>query len=268
MENIKIENKRYEDKRGYLSVSVYSDVGDREHQEDSYLIIFNEGTLLVAVCDGMGGSKGGDIASRTVISHLKSHFEMSPHDDTTFYINILDELDASVYFLSDQNKRRLNAGTTLASILINNGQLNWFSVGDSRIYIVRNKEVVQATRDHNYKESLIDLLNQGNITKVQFESEKAKHAALTSYLGIGGVKLYDISSVPFVLEDEDIIIVTTDGFYNAIPIDIISSMSKISTEDIVRELSKMLVDNEMSNRDNTTFVIIKYCVGVDGSEIN
>jgi len=268
MENTILENNYYETPRGIISVSVYSDVGDREYQEDSYLITFNNGILLVAVCDGMGGSKGGEIASQTVISQLRSNFEESPNGDTTFFTNILDELDAGVYYLSDQNRHRLNAGTTLASVLINNGVLNWFSVGDSRVYIVRNKEVVQATRDHNYKESLIELLKRGSISELQFESERPKYSALTSYLGIGGVKLYDVSSIPFVLEDEDIIIVTTDGLYNVIPIDIISSMSKISTEDIVQEFSKMLIQNEVLNRDNTTFVIIKYHMGGDSGEAN
>ena len=85
-----IKTNKYETNGGHISVSVYSDIGDREYQEDSYLITFREGILLVAVCDGMGGSKGGDIASQTVITQLRKNFEIKPRDDTAFYTNILD----------------------------------------------------------------------------------------------------------------------------------------------------------------------------------
>ncbi len=258
-----IENQIYRSQHDTVYVSVYSAIGDRENQEDSYLICSSENAVLAAVCDGMGGRKGGEIASKTAISGLKEHFDGTLYRDSSFFTDIVDELDARVFFLTDQSKRRLHAGTTLASVTLNNGSLDWFSVGDSRIYIMRNGETIQATRDHNYKEMLIDLLQRGNITREQFEKEKNKHAALTSYLGIGGVKLYDISITPLVLKDGDLIIVSTDGFYNAVPMEQIAAMGRKSTDEIIHAVAEIWEGSEMSGRDNTTCIIIKYCVEAD-----
>ena len=185
-----IENYMSDD--SILETGWYSDIGNRENQQDSCMISFHHGVLLTTVCDGMGGFEGGELASSIAVNHLHTRFENTNASDAEFYLNILDELDAQVFFLKDKSNRRIKAGTTIVSVIIDGNKMSWLSVGDSRIYIVRDNEMIQATRDHNYKEMLNGLLSRGTITRQQYEAESEKYTALTSYVGMGGIKLFDI----------------------------------------------------------------------------
>lgn len=243
-----------------LETGWYSDIGNRETQQDSCRISFHHGVLLTTVCDGMGGFQGGELASSTAVNHLHTRFESTEASDAEFYLNILDELDAQVFFLKDDTNRRLKAGTTIVSVIIDGNKMSWLSVGDSRIYIVRDNEMIQATRDHNYREMLNELLSKGSITKKQYEAESKKYTALTSYVGMGGIKLFDISTKSFGLKDGDLILLTSDGLYNAVQVEKITEVSGEKISEIIDFLSKALELESEKSKDNITFIVIKYHV--------
>ena len=248
----------YTTQNGILQVGCYSDIGNRDLQEDSYQITFHHGVLLATVCDGMGGIPFGDQASKVAVNYLHEKFEVEQPARASFYSDTVDELDAKVYFLKDEANRRLKAGTTIVSVLIHDGKLDWFSVGDSRIYLIRDHEMVQVTRDHNYRETLIDLLENGDITYSQFEGETAKHPALTSFLGMGGIKRYEISKSALRLCDNDVILITSDGLYNTFPPEELAAECDNEIDRIIEKTIARIASANAQGRDNTTFIIIKY----------
>ena len=248
----------YTTQNGTLQIGWCSDIGARELQEDSYKITFHHDVLLATVCDGMGGIPCGDQASKVAIDYLHDKFESGQKRAASFYSDTLDELDAQVYFLKDDTNRRLKAGTTIASVMVHDGKLDWFSVGDSRIYLFRGQEMVQVTRDHNYKETLIDLLENGDITYEQFEGERAKHPALTSFLGMGGIKRYEISRTPLQLCDNDMLLITSDGLYNTFPPEELSAESGSEISAVMEQIISRIISAQAQGRDNTTFIILKY----------
>ena len=255
LEEYELETFKFKDSQ--IEICYHSDIGGREKQEDFYTIKENGESLIVALCDGMGGSKCGELASKIAADHICNQFCISEEINSSFFVDNIEDLDAIVYFLKDKVGTRLNAGTTMVSIIIDKTNLWWLSIGDSRLYIIRNNEIVQATKDHNYKEMLLDLLNSGSITPEQYENEKDKYSALTSYMGIGGVKLYSANTTPLTLYNDDILLLTTDGLYNQLNIDDILHSSN-NIEDVMKTALEKIEAQDSINRDNTTFILIKY----------
>ncbi len=240
-------------------VGVFTDIGGRDYQEDRLLVTGREGNLLLTVCDGMGGSKGGALASQTAVDQLYTLFMK---EDITvpsvFYQNCMDALDAKVYFLTDDNHQRMQAGTTIVSVVVCEDCMDWLSIGDSRIYIIRHRELVQITTDHNYREELLKLLAVNHITQEQFQAESDKHMALTSFLGIGGVKQMDISQESLKIRPGDLILLATDGLYNSISVSSLAANEEATMEQIMQNITEMIDECQNPERDNTSFILLKY----------
>ena len=239
-----------------------SDLGTREEQQDSYYINRNEDSILAVVCDGMGGLSNGRNASAIATQKIGDLFKKKDINEsfTSFFIASSDLLDEAVCAYSKKNDNGEKSGTTIAATAIQNANLYWFSCGDSRIYIVRNGELAQITQDHNYQSQLDTWLEQGEITKKQYANESSRGGALISYIGMGGVEKIDINNTPFVLKNEDLIILMTDGLYKAIDNEVLANITKTVTnvEILVNKLSQKA--NELSHgvQDNTTIIVIKY----------
>ncbi|MDE6035157.1 MAG: serine/threonine-protein phosphatase [Ruminococcus sp.] len=253
-------NNNYLNRKHVNTFEIYchSDKGDRENQEDYYCVSYGKSTMLATICDGIGGCKGGEIASHTAIQYLHHKFECIDATDVSFYTDLIDELDTQVFFLKDKYNRRLRAGTTIASVLINGNRLDWFSVGDSRVYIIRESEMIQVTRDHNFKELLIEYLKDGRITKEQFYGRSYEYAKLISYIGMGGIQLYNISKNSLQLRKGDLILIMSDGLYKSVDMEQILPISRYNTSLIMKKLCEMSYAEKTKHRDNTTFILIRY----------
>ncbi len=240
-------------------IGAWSDIGTRTCQEDSMLVTEREGSILAAVCDGMGGLGGGDIASRTAVDLLFDLFmEEDITDPAAFFEDSVDLLDAPVYFLEDEQKNRLKSGTTIVSVLLQENRLHWLSVGDSRIYVLRAGDMVQVTRDHTYGEQLLDRLAQNRITQEQFDGEAKKHASLTSFLGIGGIRQMDTPGIPLELQPDDVVLLTSDGLYHSVDMKNMAELSGISVETMLQRTEALIAACDQPVRDNTSFVLIRY----------
>ena len=174
------------------------------------------------------------------------------------YERLLDELDAKVYYLKDEEGNPLSAGTMIVSVIIDGNKLSWLSIGDSRLYLIRENQIVQVTRDHNYLEALRDLLQNGKITQEQFLAEREKHAALTSYLGIGGVHQYDISAKPFCLNNGDLLVLATDGMYHSVDMQAFLPLCRAELPFMMQQLDAAIRADMQIIRDNATFIVIRY----------
>ena len=82
--------------------------------------------------------------------------------------------------------------------------------------------------------------------------------ALTSYVGIGGVRQYDICAEPFHLHHNDLVLITSDGLYHAIPMDIFSELSDAPLSEIPRNIAQQIQEAHLQQLDNTTFILIRY----------
>jgi protein phosphatase len=141
--------------------------------------------------------------------------------------------------------------------------MDWMSVGDSRIYILRRGSMVAVTRDHNYRRELEDMLQSGTIDRGYYEQEirTRKAEALTSYLGMDGLRRMERNTQPFSLEDGDLIMMCSDGVYKSLAHEQMQAMledNSVNTQVAARRLVKMALAQAKRSQDNTTAIVIEY----------
>lgn len=250
------------DDNAVFELAVMSVIGDREQQQDSagYQLKNNEG--LVVVCDGMGGHRGGQIAGTLAAnSFLTCYTEDYPCSDPhSWLIDIAMEADQLIAGLKDDAGEPLKAGSTVAAAFIRENALFWMSVGDSRIYLFREEQLVRATADHTYRYLLERQLESGAIDEDTYHSKMEQGEALVSFLGVDGLPFIEANDIPFELKSGDRILLMTDGLYKLVFDDAIRNI--IGNFENIREALDALEKKaekcgKQISRDNMTVALIK-----------
>lgn len=247
-----------------IEMAMGSIVGTRQYQQDTiYGEILSEDEALAVVCDGMGGLEGGEIASQTaVISLLDSYANKNEAEAIPIFLQqTAKKMDQNVAALMDENGNYLSAGTTIVAVLMKDGALYWLSVGDSKIYFIRNNEMLTVNREHNYKLQLDTMKLNGEISEEDYETEIQRGEALISYLGMGDMNLMDINIQPFALQKEDKILLCSDGLYKCLSENEISQIVQQEGDDLERTVAALMNRVETSGArhiDNTSIVMLSY----------
>lgn len=235
-----------------------SDVGKaRDMNQDFYYIPKEEDTLKVCIlADGMGGYKGGEIASRlattTALSYIQSNFEKISHEKEEILKLIKSSMEYAnmvVYEKSKEDKELEGMGTTLEVCLIYNNKAYIGHVGDSRIYRIRKEFIRKLTTDHSYVQKLV---KDGTITQEEAEHHPKKNMLMKA-LGCTAFVEPDVTVKGFI--KDDIILMCSDGLTNMITnkeiYDIIREDYKNSPEKLIQKA------NENGGYDNITAIVIK-----------
>ncbi len=250
------------DENDVFEVAVISVLGNREEQQDcaGYQIKIDEG--VVTVCDGMGGHAGGQTASTLATEiFLNSYLREYPFDDPySFLVDTANDADQRIAELKTPEGEALNAGSTVVAAFIKHHHLYWISVGDSRMYILRNKELVQTTADHNYMTLLNHQLDVGEIDSDTYDRNITNGEALVSFLGVNGIPYMEANDKPFELKSGDRILITTDGLYKLVSDEGIKNVIN-NFENIADALSALEMKAKKCGkgiqRDNMTVSLIK-----------
>ena len=269
-------NQEYQEKYGLktmrletpeynLEVGLESNIGRREYQQDVSLVSYdNKGgdTKAIAIlCDGMGGMNNGEIASNICVNQIFDAYRGREYieDYNKFLIEEAIKADEYVSSLTDNDGEPLNSGCTLIATIIENKQFYWVSVGDSRIYIIRDDEIAQVTTDHNYSLLLKEQVAKGELTKEEAEHHPKKEA-LISYIGMCGLKLIDHNVKPLQLKQDDFVLLCSDGLYRSLDEESIKYIIRNNYNN-VEMAAKLLVDTAVKNgslyQDNTSVILIK-----------
>lgn len=236
--------------------------GKREYQQDSIGCYSSDTGGIACVCDGMGGMTGGDIASKAALyTFLEDYQHKNGQEEIhDFLESEVFRLDDKVFRLRDIQGRWLNAGTTLAAVVIEGREMHWLSIGDSKIYIFRDKDMVCVTKEHNYRMELERLLSQGDITEDTYKTELCRGELLLSYLGMGNISLWDCNAHPFLLRPGDKVLLCSDGVYRSIEEEEIKKIIYEYNECIeisVKQIEKTIRSKDISNQDNASLILIK-----------
>ncbi|MCD8021083.1 MAG: protein phosphatase 2C domain-containing protein [Clostridiales bacterium] len=247
-----------------LAGQVSTVIGTRESQQDSCYVSVNGNSAIGIVCDGMGGLNGGEIASQNATLMFVQDFEQVRYYTNNYYnffCNEMVDIDTMVAELTDSNGDLLAAGTTLVAVAVIDGHMQFISVGDSKIYMIRGDKMACLNREHNYFLILNEQLVRGDITPEDYAREQSRGAALISYLGMGNVNLMDANPQPMELVDGDIIILCSDGLYKALSEEQIFAIIKknpINLEQMLAELQEEASRASTYSQDNTSIVLLTY----------
>lgn len=237
----------------------HSVLGTRKTQDDITRIYKNnDGSFCAAVvCDGIGGLGNGRRASERAASlfmdaareiHLAS-------DYTDFLRSTIKEIDFDIASMTDESGKRLHAGTTLSAVIIENRNLYWISVGDSVIYHLRQGAITRLTNAHTYA------FHAKQTGTAQFNPVDALPDALISFIGIRGVPYIDMNPQPFLLQEGDMLVLSSDGLYKHISehlIHDISSTNRFNLNFAAKKLIDTAASKAAGETDNITVALMLY----------
>ncbi|MBS1846662.1 MAG: Stp1/IreP family PP2C-type Ser/Thr phosphatase [Actinobacteria bacterium] len=226
-----------------------TDVGRvRNVNQDSWLI----SDRLWAVADGMGGHRGGEVASKVTIDVLADQFD---EFNAAALVEAAQQANAAVHERAAEDSELRGMGTTLCAMALvdddEGGQyLEVINIGDSRCYRWRDGEMTQITRDHSLVE---DMRAAGQIT----EEEAAVHPhrnIVTRALGIQAE--VDVDAFVVAPEAADRYVLCSDGLFNEVTVDRIAATLRrlADPDDAASELVRQA--NQGGGRDNITCVVV------------
>jgi PPM family protein phosphatase len=233
-----------------------TDIGcEREINEDRYAVIDSPAGRVWIVCDGMGGSLGGELAAQLAIDAIRRALESRSFSSGEEALCFSIEEANRTIVLRRQNPAFSGMGTTIVAALIKGGQIVICHAGDSRAYLVRGGEIQQLTIDHTYVQDLVD---RGAINAEEALSHPQSHV-LTRCLG--AEPRLDLETTNYWVWDtasgerEDRLVLCTDGLYSLVSDkEIADVITKCSPQESCVELVEL--SKARGGYDNITLAVL------------
>jgi serine/threonine protein phosphatase PrpC len=192
----------------------------RAVNEDYYLFIeppddaeFQQRGRLVVVADGMGGHKGGRIASRLAADTIRDVFLTAADTDP---LAVLQEgfhrAHQAIRQIAVNDPELDGMGTTCTAIILRGLSLALGHIGDSRLYLIRGGSTTQLSRDHTVVNGMVE---SGLITPEEAEHHERKHV-LSAAMGVSPDLKADFVQDPATLTPGDTLLLCSDGLHGLI----------------------------------------------------
>jgi len=249
-----------------MQVKAYglSHVGrQRQHNEDSYLV--EDDAKLFLVADGMGGHAAGEIASRIAVDSISEFILHSKSDDGTWphaydehFRRSTNRLMAAVRLANTRvleamrkDARLRGMGTTVVACLVDNDMISVAHVGDSRAYLIRDRQLSRITNDHSW---VFEQVQAGMLSEAEAEKHPLRNV-ITRALG-GALQV-----VPDASEIEarrgDLFLLCSDGLTGMVSEDEILRVVTENNGDLKKTCQQLIeVANEHGGLDNVTAVLV------------
>jgi serine/threonine protein phosphatase PrpC len=251
--------------KGKILLHGQTDVGSvRDHNEDA--IGYKDNIALAVLADGMGGHRGGEMASAItvstildVISKKSKKTNAAETDEETGYSKkslliheAVTQANKNVHDSSEANAQYRGMGTTVVVVLFYDNRFTVAHVGDSRLYRLRYGELEQITRDHSLSQELVD---RGFYTSEQAKDSLNKNL-VTRAVGIDNNVQIDMQEGIAMIDD--IYLLCSDGVNDMIDDDLIKSVLNENSNDLEKAASEIIhLSNEHGGKDNISVLLAK-----------
>lgn len=231
----------------------------RKNNQDSFIIEdFPEVKGILAVlCDGMGGARGGNIASKLASKTFVSFIRDRIHGSKLKYVDVKELLgmaceaaNSMVYSYSCFDKEYLGMGTTLVAAFVYEKKAFVINVGDSRAYAIKRDRIEQITNDHSYVQELLD---NGEISEFEAKFHPRRNE-ITRALGVSDRIEYDVFTPAFRSFEK--LLLCSDGLSNMISDEEIFESSEINPDPETFAGDLMCRAMDSGAKDNITVVVI------------
>ena len=232
-----------------------TDVGQKRNTNQDYLYYSDEpvGAFpnLYIVADGMGGHKAGDHASHMAVERFVQLAQQTNQTNpVTLMRTLLEWVNEEVLQEAKSDNLYKGMGTTFVAITIVNGKGYIVNVGDSRLYLIHNRQIRQVTLDHSLVEELV---RSGELSPQEAKRHPRKNI-ITRAVGVGEEVYPDFFEIE--VQPDDRILLCSDGLSNMIEdkelAEIVSSDRDLDT------MVKYLIDkaNYYGGYDNIAAVVV------------
>jgi serine/threonine protein phosphatase PrpC len=235
-------------------------IGHREENQDRVAIADADGTVLLAVVDGMGGHADGARAAEVAVRTMLGEFwEASrPLFDPDGFLHLtVGRAHEAVVALGQGLPPEIRPRATCALCLVQGSNAFWAHVGDSRVYHLRNGRVFERTRDHSHVELL---LRAGRITERQAQGHPMRNYVECCIGGDPALPEMSLSGRR-ALQPRDVLMLCSDGLWSGVDDEQLGSLGgdpAHSLRESLNELGEFAVTNSAPYADNTSAAAIRW----------
>ena len=235
-------------------------IGRRPNNEDSIgrtiprdsLVLKSKGRLYL-VCDGMGGTKGGEVASKLAVETIVERYYASEGDSVSCLQGAIREASLAIARAAGKDSALADMGSTVVALVVVGDNLIHAHVGDSRAYLLRCGKLTRLTRDH------LHILDELGVSEQDAETHPHKNI-LSRALGYLDASEPDCELMGCISEDR--ILLCSDGLSDAVTNDRIHAALEQSTPEAAVEL--LLGDATTNDAHDNTTALVVYIMTDDG----
>lgn len=245
--------------------------GARNYQEDAVALWAEPGEgpatfgpdgkalrLTAVLADGMGGHVGGARASELACMQFLHAFGESAGDVPGRLQGALDSANAAIHEEAIGNPTLNGMGCTLVGAVFSAQGIEWVSVGDSPLFLIRDNEIVVLNEDHSLAPEIDRLAEAGKITWEDAHADPRRHFLRSALTG-EEIELVDRSVRPLALRKDDIVILASDGIHTLSLQDIFAGARERIVQGpaaVAEALLATVAARKQMHQDNTTVIVV------------
>lgn len=244
-----------------LKIAGHTDAGRRRDYNQDH-IGFDQELGIAVLADGMGGHKAGEVAAHMAVKFVLGKLQKLILQETyvsitgsqllKFLSNTISSSNTEIFRTQKEEDAYLGMGTTIVATLITGSQIYVGHVGDSRLYLYRNREVKRLTKDHSLVQDLID---RGFYTEMEARSANVKHVVTRAM----GTKLdVDVDTAEVSLLPYDLLLLCSDGLTDMVSDWQIAETINENIIDLDLAANKLIaLANQNGGKDNISVILIQ-----------
>ena len=217
----------------------------RRHNEDAWVCE----PPIFAIADGMGGARGGEIASRVAATALGENVDGSGEERV---VALIQQANRRVYERASEDSDASGMGTTITVALFEDGVVSFGHVGDSRAYLIRDEKLEQLTEDHSL---VAELVRSGRLSPEEAEAHPQR-SVITRALGTDP----DVDVDSFSVEGKpgDLFLLCSDGLTSMVGDEAILDVTERRRDDLDATAKELVgAANRSGGEDNITVVLFE-----------
>lgn len=244
----------------HVEYAKVSALGDRQDNQDRAAVVVSEEAAMMLVFDGMGGHSDGAIAAETGLKVVQDLFMSSTlpvFDPQGFLYTALARAHDAVVSLGREVAIDFRPRATCAVCLVQEGGAYWAHIGDSRIYQVRNGNVLSRSRDHSHVEVLIQ---EGAITEEEAMDHPMRNFVECCIGGDAPVPDMSITNMR-ALQPGDVLLACTDGLWSGLSDEEVAGIGAPGDDNLAENLKALSIKALNVNSpysDNTTGTALRW----------
>tara|TARA_R110002073_G_scaffold139145_1_gene289075 strand:- start:698 stop:1456 length:759 start_codon:yes stop_codon:yes gene_type:complete len=247
--------------RALLKIVGYTDTGvRREYNQDH--IGFDQDLGIAVLADGMGGHKAGEVAAHMAVKFVLDKLKNFALQETSvsitgsqlleFVSNTISASNAAIFQAQEAEEAYSGMGTTVVAAMVVGSQAYIAHVGDSRLYVRRNRDVKRVTKDHSLVQDLID---RGFYTEREARSANVGHVVTRA---LGTRQDVDVDTAELPLQPYDLLILCSDGLTDMVSDWQIADIIDENITDLDLAAKKLIaLANQNGGKDNISVILMQ-----------
>jgi serine/threonine protein phosphatase PrpC len=244
-----------------FKITGYTDTGRRRDYNQDH-IGFDQELGVAVLADGMGGHKAGEVAAHMTVKFVLDKLQKLLLQETSvsitgsqlleFVSNTISSSNTEIFCAQEEEEAYMGMGTTIVATLVVGSQIYVGHVGDSRLYLYRNREVKRLTKDHSLVQDLID---RGFYTEREARGANVGHV-VTRAMGTKVDVEVDTAEVPLL--PYDLLLLCSDGLTDMVSDWQISETINENISDLDMAAKKLIaLANQNGGKDNISVILMQ-----------